>query len=85
MISDFGVVMGPQKGNASTVSAAPSIASCAGLPTTGTIDVTAPAARMGTVTSFVKTHPDSPQHSAVRSTRHLSRYTRDLLLVHSNR
>src|SRR5437879_836031 len=57
-------------GNASTASAAVSIASWTGLPTTGTTDATAPPTRIGTVATFVKKHPDSPNNSS-KSVSHL--------------
>ena len=57
-------------GSVSTASAALSIASWAGFPTTGTMDVTAPPTRIGTVATLVKRHPDSPNNSS-RSVSHL--------------
>src|SRR2546422_4702571 len=62
-----------QNGSASTASAAVSIASCTGLPTTGTTDATAPPTRIGTVATLVKRHPDSPNNSS-RSVSHLIPY-----------
>src|SRR5712691_5267982 len=62
-----------QNGSVSTASAALSIASWAGFPTTGTMDVTAPPTRIGTVTTLVKRHPDSPNNSN-KSVSHLILY-----------
>src|SRR6267143_4927523 len=59
-----------QNGSVSTASAAVSIASWTGLPTTGTTDARAPPTRIGTVATFVKRHPDSP-NSRSRSVSHL--------------
>jgi len=59
-----------QNGSESTASAAVSIASCTGLPTTGTTDATAPPTRIGTVATLVTKHPDSPTNSN-RSVSHL--------------
>src|SRR6266567_4092708 len=59
-----------QNGSASTASAVVSIASWTGLPTTGTMDATAPPTRIGTVATFVKKHPDNPNNNT-RSVSHL--------------
>src|ERR671930_506112 len=52
-----------QNGRASTASAAVSIASWTGFPTTGTTEATAPPTRIATVATLVKKHPDSPSIS----------------------
>src|SRR5262245_27055526 len=60
-----------QNGSVSTASAALSIASEAGSPTTGTTETTTPPTRIGTVATLVKKHPDSPTTNS-RSMSHLS-------------
>ncbi len=47
------------KGIKSTASAAVSMAASAWLPITGTIEITAPVIRIGTVTTLVKKQPDN--------------------------